>query len=155
MKIRNIVLLLIASLIATTQIYAQSSLNNRADNIVGEYEGVQEGYKFRAKIVKLTNDTYRGQVTWMERSRDEKGNVLLDTKNPDHKLRTTPADRIVLFSGLTYNSKRQEWSGCKIYDPLRGIRAKMTATFTDDGRLKIKGSLLGISESVYWTKLKK
>ena len=153
MKCIKLITMLIVTLFCANFAVAQNAFNNRSDNIVGTYEGVQEGYKFKAKIVKLTDGSYRGQVFWMEKDRDEQGNKLLDTKNPDRSLRSTPADRVVLFSGLTYDEKRHEWNGCKIYDPIRGIRAKMVATFTADGQLRIKGSLLGISESVYWKPL--
>lgn len=132
---------------------AQNTLNNSADNIVGTYTGKQGDDRFRARIVKLTNGTYRAQVVWLEHDRDAKGNKILDTKNPDKKLRNTPADRIVLFSGLKYNASKHRWDDTKIYDPQRGIRAKLTAWFTADGRLALKGSLWGLSETVYWTKV--
>lgn len=133
---------------------AQNTLNNRADAIVGTYSGMQGSDRFRAKITKLDDGTYRAQIIWLEHDRDDKGNKILDKKNPDKSLRNIPADRIVLFSGLRYNVKEHRWDGTKIYDPQRGIRAKMTAEFMADGRLKIKGSLMGISESVYWTQEK-
>ena len=60
----------------------------------------------------------------------------------------------MLFSGLRYNAKKHRWDDTKIYDPQRGIRANLTVEFVADGRLKLKGSLMGISESVYWTKVK-
>jgi len=69
-------------------------------------------------------------------------------------LRTRPADQTELFTGLKYDAKRQRWGDTKIYDPQRGLRAKLTASFAADGRLALKGSLLGISETVYWTKEK-
>lgn len=132
---------------------AQTALNNMADNIVGTYSGMQGDDRFKAKIVKLKDGTYRAQIVWLERDRDAKGNKLLDSKNPDKSLRTTPADRIVLFSGLRYDAKNHRWGDTKNYDPQRGIRAKLVAEFTADGRLRRKGSLMGISESVYWTKI--
>ena len=132
---------------------AQQSLNNQADNIIGTYSGKQGSDKFRAKIVKLTDGTYRGQVIWLENDKDRDGNKILDSKNPDKKLRNKPADRIVLFSGLKYDAKNHQWNGTKIYDPQRGIRANLVVDFTDDGRLRVKGSLFGISESVYWQKM--
>lgn len=132
---------------------AQTALNNMADNIVGTYSGMQCDDHFKAKIVKLKDGTYRAQIVWLERDRDAKGDKLHDSKNPDKSLRTTPADRIVLFSGLRYDAKNHRWGDTKIYDPQRGIRAKLVAEFTADGRLRRKGSLMGISESVYWTKI--
>ena len=126
---------------------AQTALNNMADNIVGTYSGMQGDDRLKAKIVKLKDGTYRAQIVWLERDRDAKGNKLLDSKNPDKSLRTTPADRIVLFSGLRYDAKNHRWGDTKIYDPQRGIRAKLVAEFTADGRLRLKGSLMGISEA--------
>lgn len=154
MKTRAFITLLIITIFTSLCCNAQNALNNNADNIVGQYEGVQQGYKFKAKIVKLNNGTYRAQVFWLEKNCDEQGNKLLDVKNPDKSLRSTPSDQVVLFSGLVYDEKHHEWNGTKIYDPLRGIRAKLVATFAADGRLRLKGSLLGISETVYWKKIK-
>ena len=148
------IIFIIAVLLGISPAVAQNTLNDKADNIVGIYKGKQGDDNFKVKIVKLTNGTYRGQVIWIEHDRDAKGNKLLDTKNPDKSLRTTPADRIVLFSGLKYNEKKHCWNDTKIYDPQRGIRAHLHIEFTTDGRLRVKGSLMGISESVYWTKEK-
>jgi len=146
------IIFLLLTLFCIGTITAQNTLNNKADNIIGTYSGKQGSDKFKVKIVKLKNGTYQGQVTWLEHSTDSKGNKILDTKNPDKNLRSKPADCIVLFSGLKYNAKKSHWDDAKIYDPQRGIRANMTAVFTSDGRLRIKGSLFGISESVYWNK---
>lgn len=132
---------------------AQIALNNKADNIVGTYSGKQGDDNFKAKIVKLSNGTYRGQVIWLEHDRDTQGRKILDTKNPDKSLRSKPADQIILFSGLKYDAKKHRWDNTKIYDPQRGLKANMTAEFTADGNLRIKGSLMGISESVYWSKI--
>ncbi|MBR3724922.1 MAG: DUF2147 domain-containing protein [Bacteroidales bacterium] len=132
---------------------AQNVLNNAADNIVGTYSGTQDGDQFRAKITKLSNGTYQGQIIWMANDKDENGNKRLDTKNPDKKLRSTPCDRIVIFSGLEYNADKKCWDGTKIYDPQRGIKARLTINFEKDGRLRLKGSVLAFSESVYWTRV--
>ena len=132
---------------------AQQPLNDNGDNIVGTYSSKQGDDNFKAKIVKLEDGTYQGQVIWLEHDTDANGNKILDAKNPDKSLRNTPADRIVLFSGLKYDAKKKEWNDTKIYDPQRGMKAKMTASFDKDGRLKITGSVLLISESVYWKKI--
>lgn len=148
------ILILLLTLLCVSPIIAQNTLNDKADNIVGTYSGKQGNDRFKVKIVKLTDGTYRGQVIWIEHDKDAKGNKILDSKNPDKSLRKQPADRIVLFYGLKYNNKKRCWNDTKIYDPQRGIKANMTAEFSSDGRLRIKGSLFGISESVYWTKEK-
>ncbi len=140
-------------LLCTSPFMAQNTMNDKPDNIVGTYSGKQGDDRFRVKIVKLTDGTYRGQMIWMEHDKDAKGNKILDDKNPDKSLRSTPADRIVIFSGLKYNEKKHRWDDAKIYDPQRGIKAKMTAEFIDNSNLRIKGTVLGIGESVTWQKM--
>ena len=146
------IILILMTLFCVNSMVAQNALNDKADNIVGTYYGKQGNDSFKAKIVKLSDGTYRGQVIWLEHDKDANGNKILDTKNPDKSLRSKPADKIVLFSGLKYNAKKHCWGDTKIYDPQRGLKAHMSAEFATDGRLRVKGSLLGISESVYWTK---
>lgn len=132
---------------------AQQTLNMKGDNIVGTYNGKQGDDVFKARITRLSDGTYQGQIIWMEHDRDANGQKILDKKNPDKSLRTQPADRIIVFSGLKYDKAKHHWGDTKIYDPQRGLRAKMTAEFAPDGRLRIKGSLLGISETVYWVRV--
>lgn len=149
------IVLLLMTLLCITPVMAQNTMNDKADNILGTYVAKQGDDNFKAKIVKLTDGTYRGQIIWLENDKDAKGNKILDSKNPDKSLRSKPADQAVLFSGLKYDAKKHCWNDTKIYDPQRGLRANMTAEFTADGRLKIKGSLLGISETVYWKRVEK
>ncbi|MBR1783829.1 MAG: DUF2147 domain-containing protein [Bacteroidales bacterium] len=132
---------------------AQNQFNDRADNIIGLYSGLQAGEPFRVEVSRQDDGSYRAQVVWVEHDRDAQGNKRLDVKNPDKSLRSVPYDRVVLISGLRYNSKRHRWDGARIYDPLRGIRAPATVEFTADGRLKVKGTLLGISETVFWDRV--
>ena len=132
------ILILLLTLLCVSPIIAQNTLNDKADNIVGTYSGKQGNDRFKVKIVKLTDGTYRGQVIWIEHDKDAKGNKL--KAKQDYT--------------VSYNNKTHCWNDTKIYDPQRGIKANMTAEFSSDGRLRIKGSLFGISESVYWTKEK-
>jgi len=134
--------------------FAQSSLNNAPDNIVGEYKGVQGGDPFKVKITKQEGNTYKAQIFWVQRLKDADGKIRLDVKNPDKKLRTVTSDKVVLMEGLKYNESKKQWDGTKIYDPQRGIRANAVCSFASDGTLKIKGSVLGIGETVTWTKIK-
>lgn len=154
MKAKKLFMMLAIMLMGGQITMAQNALNNNGDNIVGTYEGLQNGDRFRAKIEKLKDGTYRGQMLWLENDKDADGNKRLDEKNPDKSLRNTPADRIVVFSGLKYDAKKKEWNDTKIYDPQRGVRAKMKASFDKDGSLAITGSVLMISETVRWKKIK-
>ena len=63
--------------------FSQTSLNGKADNIVGTYLGEQKGDVFKARITKASDGTYKGQIFWMENDRQADGSKRLDTKNPD------------------------------------------------------------------------
>ena len=102
---------------------AQSSRNADPDGITGEYEVIHQGENTKVRVTKDTDGTYRAQVFWVENRLDEDGNVRLDEKNPDKSLRHVECDKIVLMSGLKYDSDKQKWGGTKVYDPTRGIRA--------------------------------
>lgn len=133
---------------------AAQDKNNSADAILGNYQGTQGGEPFKVKFTKKSDGTYKAQIYWLEEPKDKNGKVKLDTKNPDKSLRNTPSDRIVLIDGLKYNSDKKRWDSAKIYDPQRGIKANVTATFQKDGRLMLQGTILGIGETVYWTPCK-
>lgn len=148
-----VILLATVATLLPTYSKAQNALNNKAENIVGTYEAWQGKDHFKAKITKQADGTYLGQVFWAEKDRDKSGKKRLDEKNPDKSLRSTPLDQAVLFKGLRYDAEKHEWNGTKIYDPQRGVRAKMDAHFLDDGRLRIRGSFLSISEKVYWKRI--
>ena len=148
---RRILTTLIAIVLTTMYAMAQ---NISADDIVGTWSGTQNGDNYRVKVTKQGDGTYQAQMVWLENDKDSDGKKRLDSKNPDKKLRNVPCDRIVIFSGLKYNTDKRHWDGTKIYDPQRGMKAQLTVSKEKDGRMRVKGSLLGISESVYWTRVK-
>lgn len=127
--------------------------NSSADNIVGNYHVEHDGELSKVAITSCPDGTYQAKVYWIKNSTDANGRKRLDVKNPDKELRKTPCDQILLIWGLKYNPEKQCWEKGKIYDPTRGIRANATASFREDGALLIRGSLLGISETVIWQPL--
>lgn len=146
----NKLLTLLFSLLFAWTLSAQDA----ADAIVGTYSSSQDGYEFKARITRKQDGTYITRVIWVKDAVDPAtGEKRKDNKNPNKALRNTPCDRIVLMDGLRYNVEKNQWGETKIYDPLRGIRAHVVLRFLPDGRLAVKGSLLGISETVYWNKL--
>ena len=132
---------------------AQNPLNFEADAILGEYEVIHQGENTKVRITKDTDGTYRAQVFWVENRLDRNGNVRLDEKNPDKTLRHVECDKIVLISGMRYDEQKQKWTDAKVYDPTRGIRANVSCEFQEDGSLRVKGSLFGFSQSIFWKKL--
>ena len=150
---RKLTLLLCLLATAFVTISGQSVLNSVADSILGEYEVNHQGEFTKVRVTKEDDGTYKAQVFWVENRLDENGNVRLDEKNPDKSLRHVECDEIVLISGLKYDGGRNKWGGTKVYDPTRGIRANVVCEFQNDGTLRVKGSLLGFSQSIYWKKL--
>ncbi len=147
-RLSTIVLLLF---VGYTSLYAQNSLNDRPDAIVGTYRVEHDGEVSKVRMYKCKDGSYGAQCIYLQDSIDKKtGRLRLDTKNPDKSLRNVPNNRVVILRGLTYNAKKRRWDGGKIYDPTRGIRVSCTCEFMPDGRLKLRGSVLGIGESVYW-----
>ena len=126
--------------------------NSVADSIIGEYIAEHQGEVSKVRISKEDDGTYTAQVIWVKNRTDKDGSVRLDEKNPDKSLRGVPCDEIVLIKGLKYNSEKKRWSDAKIYDPTRGIRANVMCEFIAGAVLRVRGSLLGFWQSVYWQK---
>lgn len=128
--------------------------NDKADNIIGKYFSTQGKDSYKVEVTKQSDGTYKGTIYWLSNPYEKDGSISLDRKNPDKSLRNTPMDKVVLFSGLSYDSAKKQWSGAKIYDPQRGISVKMTARFENADTLIIRGTVLGIGESISWKREK-
>lgn len=124
--------------------------NSAADNITGKYFAAHKGEESKVKVSRLNDGTYQAQIYWVKNATDRNGGKRLDEKNPDKELRNVPCDEVVLFWNLKYNAEKKRWEKGKIYDPVRGVRANLSATFDHSGNLHLKGSLLGFSETVIW-----
>lgn len=128
---------------------AQESRNNSADGIIGHYFIDHKGEQSKVKAFKAADGTYTFQNYWAKNMYDKDGNIFKDTKNPDKSLRNVPCNEMIIMWNLVYDAGKKQWKG-KIYDPTRGLRADATVKFTADGRLSVKGSVLGIGMTVYW-----
>ena len=138
---------------AVMTVGAQNVLNDKGDNILGQYLVEQGSDVSKVRFTKASDGSYTCQIYWLRDLYDKDGKVYTDERNPDKSLRNVPANKIVLIKGLKYNASKKQWDGTKVYDPQRGLKANVVVTFTDDGQLKVKGSVLGISETVYWKRL--
>ena len=123
------------------------------DRIVGVYYTAHQGEESKIRVFKEDDGSYTAQVIWVKDNLDENGEVEKDVKNPDKSKRDTPCDQIVLIEKMTYNEKKDSWGDAKIYDPTRGIKANVTCSFESVSKLRVRGSVLGIGETVYWDKI--
>ena len=112
------------------------------------------GSKSKVRITKNAQGTYDAQVFWEENPLDANGKKRKDVKNPDKALRNVDIDKVVLVRGLKFDAKDKEWSGAKIYDPTKGIRVNATAKFESANKLKLRATILGIGQTIYWQKIK-
>lgn len=150
------ILTLFLALVAVLPVLAQNQKNNVADSILGEYlvPDAKNGDS-KVRFTKNADGTYNCQVFWLAIPNDPKtGKPWLDFRNPDKSLRSTRCDQLYIIRGLKYDSKAKMWNDTKVYDPNRGISAKVKCKFTDSGDLEVKGTILGIGETQNWKKLK-
>ena len=150
---RKIFMIMLCAMISVCPAFAQG-INDKADNIVGEYLTDRGGNKSKVRITKNAQGTYDAQVFWVEHPLDKDGKKRKDVKNPDKSLRNVDIDNVVLVRGLKFDSEDKEWSGAKIYDPTKGMRVNATATFVSKDKLKLRATILGIGQTIYWQKIK-
>ncbi len=121
------------------------------DKIIGEYWVTHDDEKSKVRFTKIGPNAYRAQVIWLNKEKDEKGNIRRDPKNPDPSKRNTPASNIVLIDKISYEDG--EWAGGDIYDPTRGKYFTVCAWFKDDKTLCVKGSWGPFSQKIYWPRV--
>ena len=123
------------------------------DKILGVYKAVEEGKESKVEFTRQADGSYRGQIIWLKQPDNPDGTPKLDVKNPDASKRSVRADRVVVVDGVKYDAKKNVWNGGRVYDPTKGKDYKVEVSFEDARTLRVKGSLLGFSRSVYWTKI--
>lgn len=146
-----IMLMCMATIVCPT--FAQEK-SNEADAIIGEYLTDRGGSKSKVRITKNTHGTYDAQVFWVEHPYGKDGKKRKDIKNPDKSLRNVDIDKVVIVRGLKYDAEEKEWSGAKIYDPTKGMRVNATAKFESAKKLKLRATIMGIGQTLYWQKIK-
>ena len=149
---KKFLIMLTCAIMAACPAFAQG-LNDKADNIVGEYLTDRGGNKSKVRITKNAQGTYDAQVFWVEHPLDKDGKKRKDVKNPDKSLRNVDLDKVILVKGLKYDAKDKEWTDTKIYDPGSGKIYSVDIEFKDAKTLKVYGNILGIGKTVYWTRI--
>ncbi len=133
---------------------AQHPSNNNPDSIIGSYSSDRGGSQSKVRVTKNADGTYDAQIYWVEHPYDKDGNKRKDVKNPDKALRNVDIDQVVIVKGLKYEADKKRWGGAKIYDPTKGLRVNATAEFESADKLKLRGTILGVGVTIYWTRIK-
>ena len=151
---KKFILSIICAVACAMPSFAQS-LNDKADNIIGEYLTDRGGSKSKVRITKNADGSYDAKVFWVENPYEADGKTKRkDVKNPDKVLRNVPVDQITLVRGLKHNAAEKNWGGAKIYDPTKGLKVNATAEFETPDKLKLRGTILGMGVTLYWTRIK-
>ena len=145
--------LFLAVIAASIFSLAALAQNDKADNILGKYSCGKGKDAYKVEITKQPDGNYKCQVIWVADALDKDGKPNLDVKNPDKSLRNVPLDRVVIMKDLKYNPEKKNWGGTKIYDPGRGIRVTATLSFDNPKTLKVRGTVMGIGETVVWERI--
>ena len=151
---RTFIMTILCVVAFTLPTFAQSTLNTKADNIIGEYLTDRGGSKSKVRVTKAADGTYTAQLFWVENPTDANGKKRKDVNNPDKNLRNVDIDKVVIIKGLKFIKEDKQWGGTKIYDPSRGFRVNVTAEFVSADKLKLRGTVFGVGTTIYWQKLK-
>lgn len=146
----------IATIAVLIMNFGMASAQNAADKILGTYSVVSDVSKEVVKVnISKKGDTYQAQIFWMEKPLTADGEIKRDRYNPDPALRSVPGDKIVLAWGLKYDSKANEWSGGKIYDPDSGKIYKTVFKFESPTNLKVRGyiGMPAFGRTMNWKKI--
>ena len=133
---------------------AQHPSNNNPDSIIGSYLSDRGGSQSKVRVTKNADGTYDAQIYWVEHPYDKDGKKRKDVKNSDKALRNVDIDQVVIVKGLKYEADKKRWGGAKIYDPTKGLRVNATAEFESADKLKLRGTILGVGVTIYWTRIK-
>ncbi|MDF3078569.1 MAG: peptide protein [Sphingobacteriaceae bacterium] len=136
-------------LIATLFVLAAHAQNK--DAIVGAWQSATG--EARIQIVNRAGK-YFGEIVWLKEP-NENGTPKTDINNPNASLRNHPVLGLELLRNFTYRGDNV-WEDGTIYDPKSGKTYSCKITYTEKGKLDIRGyigiSLIGRSE--VWTRVK-
>ncbi len=147
----RIIITLFAAVLCALNLPAQDM--TAADKLIGTYSSDYGNTESKIEITKSTEGLFTAKVIWCKDTVDESGNKILDVKNPKRSLRNVPIDKIVLMWDLSYNPDKNRWDGGRIYDPTRGLIVSGACEFVDDNLLEVRGTIMGIGETLIWKKI--
>ena len=114
---------------------------NSADDILGTYylKDAKNGDS-KVQFTKNGKGAFDCTIVWIKNPTDPKtGQGWKDVKNPDKSLRDRPVLGIKIIEGIAFDAQKGVWTGAKVYDPNRGIKANATISLTGDDGLEITG----------------
>lgn len=128
--------------------FAMICFAQKPDDIVGVWINPKGTGKIK---IFRTGDYFYGNLVWIDKPLDEKGNPKLDDKNPDPAKRSRKIQGLLMLTGFVFDADAKMWHNGEIYDPKSGNTYSCKMTMSDKNTLDIRGfigiSLIGRSET--------
>ena len=128
-----------------------SGFTQNKDAILGKW--INSTGEAHVEIAKKGNK-YFGKIVWLKETKDDKGIVKTDLKNPDASLKSRPILGLEILKDFVFAGSK--WTDGTIYDPKSGKTYSCNMTLKDNGQLNMRGyvgiSLIGRSE--VWKRVK-
>lgn len=142
-------LVFLAALLCASSFVAKSQ-NNK---IIGIWWNEEKSS--RIEVYEEKGKIY-GKIVWIKVNTNPNGTApRTDYLNPDEKLKTRPVIGVRILTDLVWDADDQEWTDGEIYDPKSGKTYSCYAELQKDGKLFLKGYVLGmtfIGRSTLWTR---
>lgn len=103
--------------------------------------------KMIVKIDGEENGPLSGEIVWLEKSTNRKGEPITDRNNPDKSLRKRPIVGIDMLQNLNYENG--QWVG-KLYTPKKGRTVNAAVSLADSNMLDVAASFMGFSRDMQW-----
>jgi uncharacterized protein (DUF2147 family) len=102
---------------------------------------------------------FHGTIVWIKKDENDDGIApRKDIHNPDAKLKNTRILNLRILHHLEWDTENKEWKNGAIYDPDNGKTYTCFATLQKDGKMFLKGYVMGmrfLGRSTLWTKFDK
>jgi uncharacterized protein (DUF2147 family) len=108
----------------------------QSDAITGDWYNQEKDAVI--KITEAEDNTFEGQIVWMQNPNDENGNPKVDNLNPDESLQSRPRMGMVIMYGFKHDGNNV-WDDGEIYDPKSGNTYSGTVTLSSENSLDLRG----------------
>lgn len=102
------------------------------------------------------NGTIYGKVVWLSDNTNKDGSTpRTDYNNPEAKLKNRKLIGVRILENLRWDADDNEWDDGQIYDPKSGKTYSCYAELQKNGKLFLKGYVLGmpfLGKSTLWTR---
>lgn len=143
--------------ILSTTLFSVLVLSAFAQNQTKKILGVwwNEEKSSRIEIFEKNNKVY-GKIVWLHKNSNPDGTTpRRDFNNPEEDLQKRPLIGVIILKDLVWDDGDTEWDDGEIYDPASGNTYSCYAKLQKDGKLYLKGYIMGMTfmgRSTLWSR---